>query len=71
MKQPGNSQTKDRLIQIDQWRNDFGVDSDSVKTLIKSIPPLELELMLAILEITNHSGNFRRLVEDAGLLDAF
>lgn len=48
-----------------------GVDPALVKSLIKSIPPLELELMLAAAEITNRSGNFKRLVEDAGLLDAF
>lgn len=48
-----------------------GVNGELVKNLIKSIPPLELELMLAASEITNRSGNFRRLVEDAGLLDAF
>lgn len=48
-----------------------GVDSGLVKSLIKSIPPLELELMLAASEITNRSGNFRRLVSDAGLLEAF
>ncbi|MGR8935254.1 MAG: NAD(P)/FAD-dependent oxidoreductase [Gammaproteobacteria bacterium] len=48
-----------------------GVDSALVKTLIKSIAPLELELMLAAAEITNRSGNFKRLVEEAGLLEAF
>jgi flavin-dependent dehydrogenase len=48
-----------------------GVNGALVKTLIKSIAPLELELMLAASEITDRSENFRRLVADAGLLEAF
>ncbi|MGR9054278.1 MAG: NAD(P)/FAD-dependent oxidoreductase [Gammaproteobacteria bacterium] len=45
-----------------------GVDPVLVKNLMKSLPPLELELILAASEMTNRSDNFRRLAQEAGVL---
>jgi len=50
---------------------DYGEDSinrELVKSFMRSMPPLELELMLAASEATNRADNFRRLAHDAGLL---
>ena len=48
-----------------------GVDPTLVKNLMKSLPPLELELMLAASEMTNRSENFRQLARDAGIFGQF
>jgi len=48
-----------------------GVKPELVKNLMKGMPLLELELMLAASEITNRSGNFRKLAKEAGVLGAF
>lgn len=45
-----------------------GVNPGLVKNLMKSLPPLELELILAASEMTNRSENFRELARDAGVL---
>ncbi|MCK4842140.1 MAG: tryptophan 7-halogenase [Methylococcales bacterium] len=48
-----------------------GVNPGLVKNLIKSLPPLELELILVASEMTNRSDNFRQLAKEAGVLDKF
>ncbi len=48
-----------------------GVDSGLVKNLMKSLPPLELELILVASEMTNRSENFRKLAREAGVLGQF
>lgn len=48
-----------------------GVDPGLVKNLMKSLPPLELELILVASEMTNRSENFRRLAREAGVLGRF
>jgi flavin-dependent dehydrogenase len=48
-----------------------GVKSELVKNLMKSLPPLELELILVASEMTNRSENFRQLARDAGVLGKF
>ncbi len=48
-----------------------GVNPGLVKNLMKSLPPLELELMLVASEMTNRSDNFRKLARDAGVLGQF
>lgn len=48
-----------------------GVDADLVKNLMKSLPPLELELILVASEMTNRSDNFRKLAREAGVLGKF
>lgn len=45
-----------------------GVNPDLVKSLMKSLPPLELELILVASEMTNRSENFRKLAREAGVL---
>ena len=45
-----------------------GINRELVKSFMRSMPPLELELMLAASEVTNRADNFRRLARDAGLL---
>ena len=45
-----------------------GVNRGQVKNLMKSMPPLELELMLVASEMTSRSDNFRQLARDAGVL---
>lgn len=44
-----------------------GVNRGLVKSLMKSMPPLELELMLVASEMTNRSENFKQLARDAGV----
>jgi len=44
-----------------------GVNKDLVKTLIKSLPALELDLILVASEMTNRSDNFRKLAHEAGV----
>ncbi|MCK5191588.1 MAG: hypothetical protein KAR12_16200 [Methylococcales bacterium] len=48
-----------------------GVEPALVKNLMKSLPPLELELILVASEMTNRSENFRQLARDAGVLGQF
>ena len=48
-----------------------GVKPELVKNLMKGMPLLELELMLAASEITNRSGNFREMAKEAGVLEEF
>jgi flavin-dependent dehydrogenase len=48
-----------------------GVNPDLVKSLMKSRPPLELELILVASEMTNRSENFRKLAREAGVLGQF
>ena len=48
-----------------------GVHRDLVKSLMKSMPPLELELMLVASEMTNRSENFKQLAREAGVWEQF
>lgn len=48
-----------------------GVNAALVKNLMKSMPPLELELMLLASQMTNRSENFRQLAREAGVLSKF
>lgn len=48
-----------------------GVNPDLVKSLMRSLPPLELELILVASEMTNRSENFRKLAREAGVWDRF
>ncbi|MGR9115354.1 MAG: NAD(P)/FAD-dependent oxidoreductase [Gammaproteobacteria bacterium] len=48
-----------------------GVNTGLVKNLMKTLPPLELELILVASEMTNRSENFRRLAQEAGVLRQF
>lgn len=48
-----------------------GVNPGLVKNLMKTLPPLELELILVASEMTNRSENFRQLARDAGVLGRF
>ncbi len=53
---------------------DFGVNGvhrDLVKSLMKAMPPLELELMLVASEMTNRSENFKQLAHEAGVWQRF
>lgn len=48
-----------------------GVNPALVKNLMKSLPPLELELILLASDMTNRSENFRQLAREAGVLGEF
>ncbi|NOQ36650.1 MAG: FAD-dependent oxidoreductase [Methylococcaceae bacterium] len=48
-----------------------GVNRDLVKSLMKAMPPLELELMLVAAEMTNRSENFKQLAKEAGVWETF
>ena len=48
-----------------------GVKPELVKNLMKSLSPLELELILVASEMTNRSENFRQLAREAGVLGQF
>ncbi|MDD5463214.1 MAG: hypothetical protein PHG00_16585 [Methylococcales bacterium] len=48
-----------------------GVNPGLVKNLMKSLPPLELELILVASARTNRSENFRHLAREAGVLGQF
>jgi len=48
-----------------------GVNRDLVKSLMKSLPPLELELILVASEMTNRSENFKKIAKEAGVWDRF
>jgi flavin-dependent dehydrogenase len=47
-----------------------GVNRNLVKTLMKSMPPLELELIRVAAEMTNRSENFKQLAREAGVWDS-
>lgn len=47
-----------------------GVDDRLVKTLLRTLSPLELELIFVASEMTNRSGNFQRIAREAGLAPA-
>ena len=44
-----------------------GVNPELVKSLIKSMPILELELILVASEMTNRSENFKKIAHQAGV----
>ncbi len=48
-----------------------GVHRGLVKSLMKSLPPLELELILVAAEMTNRSENFKQLAREAGVWERF
>ena len=48
-----------------------GVNRELVKSLMKAMPPLELELMLVAAEMTNRSENFKQLAKEAGVWEKF
>lgn len=53
---------------------DFGVNGvhrDLVKSLMKAMPALELELMLVASEMTSRSDNFKQLAHEAGVWQRF
>ncbi len=45
-----------------------GVNDILVKNLLRTLSPLELELIFVASEMTNRSDNFRRIAKEAGLL---
>lgn len=47
-----------------------GVNRGLVKALIKTLPSLELELILVASEMTNRSENFRQLAHEAGVWES-
>jgi len=48
-----------------------GVNPALVKNLMKSLSPLELELILVTSAMTNRSDNFRKLLKEAGAIEKF
>jgi flavin-dependent dehydrogenase len=48
-----------------------GIDSDLVKSLMRSMSPTELEMMLVASSISDRSENFRRMAREAGVLGEF
>lgn len=48
-----------------------GVNRELVKVLMKSLPALELELILVASEMTNRSDNFRQMAREAGVWESF
>ena len=50
---------------------DEGVNPDLVKSLMKSMPPIELEMMLVASDISNRSSNFLRMANEAGVLGKY
>jgi len=48
-----------------------GVNRELVKSLMKIMPALELELMLVAAEMTNRSENFKQLAKEAGIWKNF
>jgi flavin-dependent dehydrogenase len=55
-----------RSLALGEFGGD-GIDAELVKHFMRSVPPVELELMLAAAHMSERSGNFHRLVQDAGL----
>lgn len=48
-----------------------GVNRDLVKSLMKSMPLMELELMLVAAQMTDRSENFKQLAKEAGVWEGF
>ncbi len=48
-----------------------GVNRDLVKSLMKSMPLMELELMLVAAQMTDRSDNFKQLAKEAGVWEGF
>jgi flavin-dependent dehydrogenase len=48
-----------------------GVNRDLVKSLMKAMPLLELELMLVAAQMTDRSDNFKLLAKEAGVWEGF
>ena len=46
-----------------------GINPELVKNLMKTLPSLELELILVAAEMTNRSDNVKQLAKEAGVLD--
>ncbi len=59
-----------RALALGEFGNN-GIKPDLVKNLMKSLPPLELKLLLLASAMTNRSDNFYKLLNEAGLLEAF
>ena len=55
-----------RFLALGEFGGD-GVDSQLVTHFMGSVPPRELELMLAASHMSERSGNFHRLIAEAGL----
>jgi flavin-dependent dehydrogenase len=48
-----------------------GVNRELVKSLMKAVPLLELELMLVAAQMTDRSDNFKQLAKEAGIWENF
>jgi len=48
-----------------------GADFKLISGFMRSVPGQELELMLAASQITHRAGNFRKLIEAAGLIEKY
>lgn len=55
-----------RSLALGEFGGD-GVDAELVKHFMRSVPPVELELMLAAAHMSERSDNFHRLARDAGV----
>ncbi|MGZ8248810.1 FAD-dependent oxidoreductase [Methylomagnum sp.] len=55
-----------RSLALGEFGGD-GVDAELVKHFMRSVPPMELELMLAAAHMSERSGNFHNLARDAGV----
>jgi flavin-dependent dehydrogenase len=53
-----------RSLALGEFGGD-GVDAELVKDFMRSVPPVELELMLAASSMSDRAGNFHHLVRDA------
>lgn len=59
-----------RALALGDFGNN-GVNRELVKSLMKSVPLLELELMLVAAQMTNRSENFTQLAKEAGVWENF
>jgi flavin-dependent dehydrogenase len=55
-----------RALALGEFGGD-GVDAELVKNFMRSVPPVELELMLAASYMSERSGNFHHLAREAGI----
>lgn len=55
-----------RSLALGEFGGD-GVDAELVRQFMRSVPPVELELMLAASYMSARSGNFHRLAREAGI----
>jgi hypothetical protein len=55
-----------RSLALGEFGGD-GVDAKLVQNFMRSVPPVELELMFAASYLSERSGNFHRLAREAGL----